>query len=537
MAETRKLCKFARMGPICAKNFPPPMSPPLLFPLLNAIIAGQPAYRAEQSISAPILLPQNRSVPHRDRGERIIMNGQLSHRHAHKFRLGGSIDMLTGPLLKKILLFGLPLMASSILQLLFNAADVVVLGRYASYASLAAVGSTTAIVNLMINLLIGISIGVNVLVARYLGEGDKQKELSEAVHTAVAVALIGGVILGGIGCATASWILELISTPEDIFDLARIYLNIYFLGTPAIAVYNYGAAILRARGDTQRPLLFLTVSGVTNVALNLLFVISFQMDVAGVALATVISEVLSAVLVLVSLMRSQDELAFSWRKLRIHRRSLSLMSKVGIPAGIQGCLFSLANLAIQGAINAYGSVVVAGSSAAGSIDGFIYVSMNTFHQTAQTFLSQNIGAGKYDRVKDILKKCLLCTVVTGAILCTVACVFSQPLLRIYNQDPAVVAAGTVRLYIAIAPYIIFGLADVLTGAIRGCGSPVRPVVINLLCTCVFRLLWISAINTDTVPVTWVYASYPASWLVLLIALTVCWLRLYRRKIRPHLTPD
>lgn len=213
------------------------------------------------------------------------MNGQLSHRHAHKFRLGGSIDMLTGPLLKKILLFGLPLMASSILQLLFNAADVVVLGRYASYASLAAVGSTTAIVNLMINLLIGISVGVNVLVARYLGEGDKQKELSEAVHTAVAVALIGGVILGGIGCATASWILELISTPEDIFDLARIYLNIYFLGTPAIAVYNYGAAILRARGDTQRPLLFLTVSGVMNVALNLLFVISFQMDVAGVALA------------------------------------------------------------------------------------------------------------------------------------------------------------------------------------------------------------------------------------------------------------
>ena len=236
-------------------------------------------------------------------------------------------------------------------------------------------------------------------------------------------------------------------------------------------------------------------------------------------------------------MRSQDELAFSWRKLRIHRRSLSLMSKVGIPAGIQGCLFSLANLAIQGAINAYGSVVVAGSSAAGSIDGFIYVSMNTFHQTAQTFLSQNIGAGKYDRVKDILKKCLLCTVVTGAILCTVACVFSQPLLRIYNQDPAVVAAGTVRLYIAVAPYIIFGLADVLTGAIRGCGSPVRPVVINLLCTCVFRLLWIAAINTDTMPVTWVYASYPASWLVLLIALAVCWLRLYRRKIRPHLTPD
>ncbi len=462
------------------------------------------------------------------------MHGQLGHRHAQKFRLGGSIDMLTGPLLKKLLLFGLPLMASSVLQLLFNAADVVVLGRYANYASLAAVGSTTAIVNLMINLLIGIAVGVNVVIARYLGEGDKQKEVSEAVHTAVAVAIVGGAILGGIGCVSASWMLKMISAPEDIFDLAKLYLNIYFLGTPAIAVYNYGAAILRARGDTQRPLLFLTISGVVNVGLNLLFVIEFHMDVAGVALATIISEALSAVLVVLCLMRSGDEMAFSWRKLRIHRRSLALMSKVGIPAGVQGCLFSLSNLAIQGAINTYGSVVVAGSSAAGSIDSFIYVAMNTFHQAAQTFLSQNIGAGKYERVKEILRKCLLCTVVTAAVLCTVACVFSEPLLRIYNQEPDVVAAGVVRLRIVAGPYVIFGLADVLTGAIRGCGSPVRPVVINLLCTCAFRLLWIAALNTETMPVTWVYASYPASWLVLLAALTVCWLHLYRKKIRPHI---
>lgn len=444
--------------------------------------------------------------------------------------------MLTGPLLKKLLLFSLPLMASSVLQLLFNAADVVVLGRYASYASLAAVGGTTAIVNLVVNLLIGMAVGVNIVIARYIGEGDKEREISAAIHTAVAVAIVGGVVLGGIGCAGADWILRAVSTPEDTIDLARIYLYIYFAGTPAIMLYNYGAAALRAQGDTQRPLIFLTVSGVMNVALNLLFVIVFQMDVAGVALATVISEVLSAALVLLCLMRAQDCLHFSWRELRVDRRSLALMAKVGIPAGIQSCLFSLANVVIQGAINAYGSIVVAGCSAAGSIDGFIYVAMNTFHQSAQTFLSQNIGAGKYERVKEILKKCLLCTVVTGALLSAVACIWSEPLLRIYNQDPDVLAVGVVRLRMVVAPYVIFGMADVLTGAIRGCGSPVLPVIVNLLCTCAFRLAWIAAINTDTMPVTWVYMSYPASWMVLFTVLLICWCRLYRKRIRPKIVP-
>ena len=444
--------------------------------------------------------------------------------------------MLTGPLLKKLLLFSMPLMASSVLQLLFNAADVVVLGRYASYASLAAVGGTTAIVNLVVNLLIGMAVGVNIVIARYIGEGDKEREISAAIHTAVAVAIVGGVVLGGIGCAGADWILRAVSTPEDTIDLARIYLYIYFAGTPAIMLYNYGAAALRAQGDTQRPLIFLTVSGVMNVALNLLFVIVFQMDVAGVALATVISEVLSAALVLLCLMRAQDCLHFSWRELRVDRRSLALMAKVGIPAGIQSCLFSLANVVIQGAINAYGSIVVAGCSAAGSIDGFIYVAMNTFHQSAQTFLSQNIGAGKYERVKEILKKCLLCTVVTGAFLSAVACIWSEPLLRIYNQDPDVLAVGVVRLRMVVAPYVIFGMADVLTGAMRGCGSPVLPVIVNLLCTCAFRLAWIAAINTDTMPVTWVYMSYPASWMVLFAVLLICWCRLYRKRIRPNIVP-
>ncbi len=441
---------------------------------------------------------------------------------------GNSIDMVTGPLLKNLLLFSLPLMATNILQLLFNAADVVVVGRYASYASLAAVGSTTSIVNLVVNLLIGISVGVNVLIARYLGAGDRSNEIS------AAVALIGGIVLGGIGCMAAEWILRAVSTPEDIFNLALTYLYIYFAGTPAIMLYNYGAAALRARGDTRRPLIFLTISGVVNVALNLFFVIACRMDVAGVALATVISEALSALLILTCLTRADDELHFSWRQLRIDRRSLIQMFKIGIPAGIQSCLFSLSNVAIQGAINAYGSVVIAGCSAASSIEGFIYVAMNSFHQAAQTFMSQNIGAGKYERIRGILKRCILCTVVTGAVLSALSLLLNEPLLRIYNEDPLVIAAGGVHLYMVATLYFIFGIADVLIGAIRGCGSPVAPVVINLLCTCALRLLWVAVIDTSTMSVGLVYASYPTSWLLLLIVLTLCWHRLYRKQILPHI---
>lgn len=446
----------------------------------------------------------------------------------------GSIDMLTGPLLKKLLLFSLPLMASGVLQLLFNAADVVVVGRYASYNSLAAVGGTTSIVNLVVNLLIGISIGVNVVVARYLGEGGREEAISRALHTAVTLALTGGAVLGGLGILASKWLLESVSTPEDTFALALTYLHIYFAGTPAIMLYNYGAAALRARGDTRRPLVFLTISGVVNVALNLFFVIALHMDVAGVALATVISEILSAGLVIASLMRAEDALRFSWRKLGIDGPSLRMMARVGIPAGLQSCLFSLSNVAIQGAINAYGSVVIAGCSAAASIEGFVYVAMNAFHHAAQTFISQNIGAGQFERVKEILRTCILCAAVVGSVLISGVLLLDEPLLRIYNQDPAVVAAGAERLLIGVTLYVVFGAADVLTGAIRGCDSPVVPVVINLLCTCAFRLIWIAALNAPSVSVRWVYASYPISWVMLLICLTVCWHHLYKKKIAPNI---
>ena len=448
--------------------------------------------------------------------------------------VASSVDMLAEPLLPKLLLFSFPLMMSSVLQLLFNAADVIVVGRCASYMSLAAVGSTTVIVNLVVNLLVGLAVGVNVVIAHYLGEGGRDAEISAVLHTAIALALAGGIVLGGIGYVLSGWMLRITNVQEDIFPLALSYLQIYFIGTPSIVLYNYGAAALRAKGDTRLPLVFLTISGVVNVVLNLLIVIVLQLDVVGVALATVISETLSAVLILTNFIRAKDGLAFSWNKIRIDRRSLILLAKIGIPAGAQGCMFSLANMSIQSAINAYGGIVVAGSSAASSIEGFIYVSMNAFHHAAQTFCSQNIGAGQYGRVRRILRKCTLCAIVTGVVLCSCALAMDTQLLKIYNQDPNVVADGIERLYIVAVLYAVFGIADVLTGAIRACGSPVLPVVINLLCTCVFRLLWIAAIDIHTVSVRWVYASFPASWVLLMVVLAVCWRSLYKKQILPHI---
>lgn len=442
-----------------------------------------------------------------------------------------AIDMTHGPLLGKIFLFSLPLMASNVLQLLFNAADVVVVGRFAGHASLAAVGSTMCIIYLFINLLVGISVGVNVVIARFLGLTGHEREISLALHTAMLVALAGGALLGALGALSAGWMLDLISVPGDVRPLALTYIRIYFVGTPFIMLYNYGAAALRATGDTRRPLLFLLVSGVVNVILNLIFVIFLHMDVAGVALATILSQALSAGLILLCLARCRDEVQFSWKKLCLDRPSLLSMAYIGIPAGIQSCLFSLSNVVIQGAVNSYGSVVIAGCSAAESIENFLYISMNSFHQACQTFTSQNIGAGRYDRISRIVRICLLCTVALGVVQSAAVVALSRPLVSIYNSDPAVIAAGAQRLWIVASAYVIFGIADVLVGAIRGYGIPIAPVVINLLGTCVFRLIWIAVLDVNSVGVEWVYLSYPVSWFIIMAALSLFWFRL-RRKEEP-----
>ena len=439
-----------------------------------------------------------------------------------------SMDMTRGPLLGKILLFSLPLMASNVLQLLFNAADVVVVGRFAGHASLAAVGSTVSVIFLFINMLIGLSVGVNVVIARYLGMDGYGREISKTLHTAVLVALAGGIALGAAGIAAAGRVLDLISVPDDVRPLALVYMRLYFVGTPFNMLYNYGAAALRAKGDTRRPLLFLLISGVVNVVLNLIFVIPLQMNVAGVALATVTSQALSACLILRCLSRSGDALCFSWNRLCLDKRSLVDMARIGIPAGVQSCLFSLANVSIQSAINSYDSIIMAGSSASENIENFLYSSMNAFHHACQTFTSQNVGAGRYDRIPRIVGACLLCVFVLGVAQSALAVCFAHPLISIYNSEPAVIAAGAQRMAIIAAPYAVFGMADVLVGAIRGSGVPIAPVVINLLCTCAFRLLWIHFLDTGKVGVAWVYSAFPITWVLLFVALSVFWLFLWRR---------
>lgn len=442
-----------------------------------------------------------------------------------------SIDMVNGPILGKILLFTIPLMASNILQLLFNAVDIVVVGRFAGYNSLAAVGSTSSIVNLFTNLLIGISVGVNVIVARYIGQGYHEKEISKVIHTSVFLAFTGGAALGLLGIVATPGLLRLMDTPAETFHLTLLYLRIYFIGTPMVMLYNYGAAALRAQGDTQRPLVYLTASGILNLGLNLLFVIVFRMDVAGVALATVISQSLSALLVLRYLCRTDGPLHFSWREMRLDGRSLKSIAHVGIPAGIQGCLFSLSNVVIQGAINSYGNIIMAGSSASYNIENFIYISMNAFHNACQTFVSQNVGAGKYERIGPIVRRCLACQTTLGLVMCTFALTFSRQLVGIYNSDPAVIAAGCQRIGIMATFYVFFGMADVLTGAIRGYGVPIAPVIINLLGTCVLRVIWISLLDTTVYDVTRVYATYPITWMIVLVSLAACWFLLRHREKR------
>lgn len=441
---------------------------------------------------------------------------------------GRGMDMTHGPLLGKILLFSLPLMASNLLQLLFNTADVVVVGRWAGHASLAAVGSTACVIHLVVNLLVGISVGVNVVIARYLGETGQEEEISKALHTAMLVGMAGGVLLGAAGILSSGWMLDMISAPPDVRPLALIYLRIYFAGTPFTMVYNYGAAALRARGDTRRPLLFLSISGVLNVLLNLFFVIRLRMDVAGVALATVISQGVSAALILGCLCLFKGELHFSFRQLRLDRRNLRIMARVGVPAGLQGCLFSLSNVVIQGAINTYDSIVIAGYSAGANIENFIYIATNSFHHACQTFTSQNLGARQRRRILRTARLCMLCTLTLGGLLSAAVLGFARPLVSVYNNDPAVIQAGAERLWTVVPFYVLFAAGDVLVGVIRGCGASIAPVVINLLATCVLRLAWVHLLDTSVVSVIWVYASYPISWAALLLALAAFWLYLRRK---------
>ena len=426
--------------------------------------------------------------------------------------------MCEGPILKKMLLFALPLMASSLLQLLFNAADIIVVGRFAGDNSLAAVGSTTSLINLLVNLFMGCSIGANVLVARFFG-AKKSNELSETVHTTMALSIVSGLILTVIGVIGAPVILELMQTPEEVLELAVIYLRTYFCGMTSMMVYNFGAAILRAIGDTKRPLYYLIIAGVINVVFNLFFVIVLKWDVFGVGLATTISQTISAVFIVRCLMNEQEAIRLYPKKIRIYKDKLLTILQIGLPAGFQGTLFSLSNVFVQSSVNLFGSTVMAGNSAAQNIEGFIYVSTNAFHQASISFTSQNCGAGKYERINKILLVAQGCTVVIGSVFSLSAVAMGPLLLGLYTTSAAVVEAGMVRMKIIGSFYALCGIMDTMVGSLRGMGYSFVPMVVSLLGACATRLLWLATVfQIDAFhTIETVYIIYPISWVLTAVA--------------------
>ena len=438
------------------------------------------------------------------------------------------IDMCNGPLLSKILLFSVPLMMSGILQLLFNAADIIVVGRFAGSSALAAVGSTSSLINLLINVFVGLSVGVNVLVAKYYG-GQREKDMSETVHTAVLTSLLSGLFLVILGGVAARPLLHLMGTPDDVLDQAVLYMRIYFLGMPVLMVYNFGAAILRAIGDTRRPLYFLFMAGVVNVALNLFFVIGLGMGVDGVGWATVISEHVSALLVLKSLMEAPGALKLNLRELRIYPKKLKRIVKIGLPAGMQGAIFSISNVLIQSSVNSFGSIAMAGNTASANIEGFVYTAMNAVYQTNLSFTSQNLGGRKYSRINRIMYICLAVVTIVGITLGITAVLAGDLLLGIYSSDAQVLHYGMLRLEIICGTYFLCGIMDCMVGSLRGLGYSIIPMFVSLTGACGFRVLWVFTVFAAYRSLDVLYLSYPVSWAITAVAHMITF-RKIRRKI-------
>ena len=437
------------------------------------------------------------------------------------------IDMCSGSVFRKMLLFAIPLMCSSILQLLFNAADIVVVGRFAGDNALAAVGSNTALINLFTNLFIGLSVGTNVLTARYYG-AKKEADLRETVHTSMLLSIYSGVILTIVGVAGARFLLELMKAPSEVIGLATLYLRILFLGMPSMMVYNFGSAILRAVGDTKRPLYYLLGAGIINVILNLFFVITCQMGVAGVGLATVISQTISAALVVRCLMQEKGGIQLELKALSISKDKLAKILKIGLPAGFQGTVFSLSNVVIQSAVNSFGPIAVAGNSAASNIEGFVYMAMNTFYQATISFTSQNFGAKEYKRIYKILAAGEIYVIATGVILGNLAVFFGESLLHMYSSNAEVIVAGMARLRIICTIYALCGIMDVLVGALRGIGYSVIPMIVSLVGACGLRLVFqIPQYHSLTI----VYLSYPITWTITLTVHAVTFVLAARKVLR------
>ena len=435
--------------------------------------------------------------------------------------------MTEGPILGKMIRFALPLMLSSILQLLFNAADVIVVGRFAGSEALAAVGSTGSLINLLINLFIGLSVGTNVIVARYLGAHDYDN-CQESVHTSILLSVIGGSALIFIGLFFAKPLLTLMGSPKDVLPQASLYMQIYFVGMPMNMLYNFGSAIMRSTGDTKRPMFFLIISGIINVCLNLFMVIVLHMGVAGVAIATVVSQTVSALLTLIALMRTDGFCRVDLRKLKIHKDKLLAMIHVGLPAGLQGIVFSISNVLIQSSVNSFGSTVMAGNTAASNIEGFVYVAMNAMYQTALSFASQNLGAKKYDRLNKIMIQSVATVAVIGLVIGPLAYAFGRQLLGIYSESEEVIRYGLVRMRIIANTYFLCGIMDVMVGNLRGMGYSISPMIISLTGACGTRVIWILTVFAAYHDLNVLYSCYPLSWFLTAVAHVICYIIVKRK---------
>lgn len=437
------------------------------------------------------------------------------------------IDMTTGPLISKILVFSIPLMISGILQLLFNAADIIVVGQFVGPKAMAAVGSTGSLNNLIVNIFLGLSIGSSVLMARYYGAHNKES-IKDLVHTSILLSTVSGLVLVAFGSILARPLLIVMGSPDDVIDQSILYMRIVFLGMPALLTYDFGAGILRAIGDTKRPLLYLFISGIINVCLNLFFVIVFGLGVAGVAIATVTSQYISAFLVVLNMIKTDSVYKLNIRELRIKKYQLLQIIRIGLPAGIQGALFNISNVLIQSSVNSFGSIAMAGNAAAQNIEGFVYTAMNSIYQASTNFTSQNVGAHKKERITPILLSCILLVSIIGITLGSIALFFSDDLLHIYSTDEEVIKYGLQRMSIICSTYFLCGLMDTACGSIRGMGYSIAPTLVSLTGACGLRILWIFTVFQLSRTLFTLYLSYPVSWAITFIAHIICYSYFFKK---------
>lgn len=428
-----------------------------------------------------------------------------------ELRLGiNSRNAQNRSLFTQMLLFALPIMGMNLLQLLFNAADMVVVGRFSGREALGAVGATGSLINLIVNLFMGLSVGISVVVAQDYG-AKKVENIRQSVHTSIAISGIGGLVVSLVGFVLSEPLLKMMGTPADIIKQSTLYMKIFFLGVPASMVYNFGAAILRAVGDSKRPMYFLTVSGIVNVFLNMFFIIILNMDVAGVAWATVISQYLAMILILLSLSKHEGVLRFNWRMLRINREKLKEIMRIGIPAGIQSTLFSISNVLIQSAVNSFGSVMVAANAAAGNVEGLIGTTMNAYYNAAITFTGQSMGAKDYDRIDQVAKVSGFLIFGTWIALGSLILFFGSSLIGFYTTSPEVIDLGMIRLKIMLSIYFTCGAMNVFPGLTRAMGFSISPMLVTLVGTCIMRIVWLVTIFAWFPTPFVLFLCYPVTW--------------------------